>query len=110
MTDRIEQFNQISRQIIELVPDSKNVYLVGGAVRDLLLNHDIYDWDFTVETDARPLARQVANQLGGAYYLLDEERKTARVLVDWQNRKLVMDFATIRGQNIAEDLTERDCH
>src|SRR3989344_6676306 len=39
--------------IIEKFKDSKfEIFIVGGAVRDLLMNKDVYDWDFT--TNATP--------------------------------------------------------
>ena len=38
-------------------------YLVGGAVRDLLLNRPSHDLDFTLAGDPRPLARKVAAEL-----------------------------------------------
>ena len=41
------------------------VYLVGGAVRDLLLEHAIEDVDLVVEGDAVALARALAREHGG---------------------------------------------
>ncbi|MCF7869533.1 MAG: hypothetical protein K9L69_00105 [Candidatus Omnitrophica bacterium] len=40
-----------------------NIYLVGGAVRDLLLNRPVFDLDIAVEGDAILLVRQIAKQL-----------------------------------------------
>lgn len=80
MSERINVFNDFVNLVADLAPDREAVYLVGGAIRDLMLNRPIYDWDFVVKTDARPLARKIANRFNGAYYLLDEERKTARVI------------------------------
>ncbi|MBW3652626.1 MAG: hypothetical protein KY433_03350, partial [Actinobacteria bacterium] len=42
------------------------VYLVGGAVRDLMLGGTSPDLDLAVEGDARALARQLAERLGGS--------------------------------------------
>ena len=41
------------------------VYLVGGAVRDLLRGADAVDLDLAVEGDARSVARTLAERLGG---------------------------------------------
>jgi tRNA nucleotidyltransferase (CCA-adding enzyme) len=41
------------------------VYLVGGAVRDLLRGGDAVDLDIAVEGDARSAARALADRLGG---------------------------------------------
>jgi tRNA nucleotidyltransferase (CCA-adding enzyme) len=40
-------------------------YLVGGAVRDLLLGADTQDTDIAIEGDARSAARAIADRLGG---------------------------------------------
>ena len=45
------------------------MYLVGGPVRDVLLNAPVKDLDFVVEGDAPALARQLADELGGEVVL-----------------------------------------
>ena len=42
------------------------IWLVGGAARDLLLGRAVHDWDFAVDGDALALARAVADALDGA--------------------------------------------
>jgi len=85
------------------------VFLVGGAVRDALLNRTIHDFDFVIPDGAIGIARKVANKLGGAYYLLDENRETARVIFkDQENKSYVLDFAKIRGDDLESDLRARD--
>ncbi|TLN06090.1 RNA nucleotidyltransferase, partial [bacterium] len=39
----------------------QQVYLVGGAVRDLLRQRNVHDLDFAASGDVRRLARRVAN-------------------------------------------------
>ena len=41
------------------------VYIVGGVVRDLLLDHPVMDFDIVVEGDATQLGRQLTAQHGG---------------------------------------------
>ena len=41
------------------------VYVVGGAVRDLLLGRTPHELDFVVEGDALPVARRAAERAGG---------------------------------------------
>lgn len=43
------------------------LYLVGGAVRDLLATGELRDLDLVVEGDAIELARQLADQIGGSF-------------------------------------------
>ena len=80
------------------------IALVGGSVRDLLLGRAPHDLDFAVLGDAVGLARAVANGLGGAFYVMDAERGTARVIVDG----LILDFARCRGATLDDDLRGRD--
>jgi putative nucleotidyltransferase with HDIG domain len=81
---------------------------VGGAVRDLLLGRPVHDWDFAVERDALGLARSVADALDGAYYPLDEERDTGRVVLAGRGDALDLDFAALRGESLEIDLLARD--
>jgi putative nucleotidyltransferase with HDIG domain len=82
---------------------------VGGAVRDLLLGRPVHDWDFAVDGDAMVLARAVGDALGGAFFPLDEQRGTARVVLSAETGTLVvLDFALLRGSALDADLAERD--
>ena len=88
----------------------RQIWLAGGAVRDLLLNRPLHDWDFAVAgTPVMALTRHVANTLGGAYVILDAERDTARVVIqDPTHTTITLDFAALRGKSIKEDLLWRD--
>lgn len=84
------------------------VWPVGGCVRDLLLGRTVHDWDFAVDRDALGLARAVADALGGAFYPLDEERDTGRIILRWEGRRVELDFARLRGPDLEADLRDRD--
>jgi poly(A) polymerase len=84
------------------------VFLVGGAVRDHLMGLDSRDLDFAVKEGAIQLGRRVADASGGAFYILDAERGTARVLMNRNGVKINLDFANFRGENIEGDLKNRD--
>ena len=90
------------------------VYVVGGAVRDYLLGRDRYltDLDLALAGPVLPLARELADRCGWAFYPLDEERDVARLVRRLGNREngtvLVCDMARIRGGSIQEDLRGRD--
>jgi len=85
------------------------VYLVGGAVRDLLLKKPIHDLDFTLLKNTIPAAKKVADQWGGAFYVLDQERETARVILkDEKGQRMMVDFTRFQGSSIEEDLQSRD--
>ncbi len=63
------------------------VYLVGGAVRDLLAGQPSFDLDLAVEGDAREVAARLAERLGGE--AVDHDR---------------FGTATVRAQNLVADL------
>jgi tRNA nucleotidyltransferase/poly(A) polymerase len=85
------------------------VYLVGGAVRDQLLSRPVHDLDFVVAENAPWLARQTANHLQGAYYLMDAQRNIARVILNTgPDKNLVLDFSNQQGETLEDDLRKRD--
>jgi len=86
----------------------RSVYLVGGAVRDLLLGRAAYDLDFATEESGLQVGRRVAEALQAHFYALDAERDVGRVLVTRENRRWTLDFASLRGPSIEEDLRARD--
>lgn len=81
-------------------------YLVGGALRDLVLGRETSDLDIAVKGNALEIARKAAMALGGKYVTLDEANGTARVLLPgkpgWQ-----IDFTGFDG-TIEQDLGRRD--
>jgi poly(A) polymerase len=85
------------------------VYLVGGAVRDILRNRPVHDLDLVLTERVRPLARRVANRLGGDFYMLDEERDTARVIDHSPEAGTIfLDFCSLRAPDLESDLRDRD--
>lgn len=82
------------------------LYLVGGSVRDLLLNRPTADLDFTLASDAMPFAKAFAAHIGATFVRLDERPPTARVVLKTQ--RLSLDFAQFRAASLIEDLRRRD--
>ena len=94
------------------------VYVVGGAVRDLLLGRVPHELDFVVEGDAAAVARRAATRIGGRV-LVHERFGTATV----EGPGTVFDLAGARreryerpgalpevqlGASLGEDLARRD--
>ena len=80
--------------------------LVGGAVRDGLLNRlpDTPDLDLVVPGQALESTRRLARNLGGACVVLDEERDMARLVLNgW-----TIDLARQEGRTLEDDLLRRD--
>jgi poly(A) polymerase len=103
-----------------LAIQKKQGYLVGGFVRDWLLERKTNDIDIAVSVDAITIAREVAEEIGGKFVLLDDVNNIARVVViedeqprvTSQNQELRgaewhFDFSPFTG-DIESDLARRD--
>ena len=93
-------------------------FLVGGAVRDLMLGTRSPDVDIAVEADAHATARALAERLGGFVDKEHDRFTTAKVIAD----RLTVDIAQTRTETyptpgalpvvkpagLADDLSRRD--
>lgn len=85
------------------------VYLVGGAVRDLLNKQPLHDLDFSTIEPIKPLARALAAGLQAALFALDEARGTYRVVETRADAsRFIYDLALLRGVDLQADLQDRD--
>lgn len=91
-----------------LMKRSERVYLVGGAVRDVLLRRETHDLDISVQGSASNMARAFADEFGAAYFLMDAAFDVARVIFELEGKREVVDFARLRGETIEQDLATRD--
>lgn len=82
-----------------------DIYLVGGALRDLLLDRRIRDFDFAVARHHRKLIEAIIHWREGTLVVLDEERQIYRIVL---KENITLDFSPMRGENIQEDLSQRD--
>src|SRR5579871_6514176 len=57
-----------------------NVFLTGGAMRDMLAGFQIRDLDFVVEGPALKIAKTVADRTGAKTISIDEHRKLAELV------------------------------
>ncbi|PWH17255.1 MAG: hypothetical protein DDG60_02410, partial [Anaerolineae bacterium] len=96
-------------RVRQTLPPGLPVYLVGGLVRDFLLGRMSHDLDFAVPSGALPLARKLADALGGAYFPLDPSTDTARIVLKHPDgSRDILDFAGFRGDSLESDLRGRD--
>ena len=101
--------HSLIERIVEAAPDRTPLFLVGGAARDVLLSRPLHDLDFVVLGDALNYARRLADNLGAAYYPMDVEHETARVILTTPGQpRLVVDIAAGRGDSLEADLRLRD--
>lgn len=80
-------------------------YATGGFLRDAILGVVPGDVDISVDGDPLALGPALADELGGTYFPLDEERRHARVLVPESD--VHIDLLPLHGA-IEEDLRTRD--
>ncbi len=94
-----------------LAEQGVKAYLIGGFVRDMLLERDTADIDIAVAADALEAAPKIAGALGGKYVCLDEVNRVGRVVLDngdaSASGKRELDFSTLKG-DIKDDLAQRD--
>ena len=96
---------------LEWLPD--NAYLVGGAVRNALLQQQgtiargglgYIDLDFVLPGQAIGIASKIAKAYKAGFVVLDETRKIARVVFP----NATIDFAKQEGSTLKTDLGRRD--
>lgn len=100
---------KIIERLQPVIDGETQAFLVGGVVRDALLGRKTHDIDVTLQGDAESVSKRIANLLGGAFYPLDVERGTYRIIVTEGNgEREIIDIAALRGDNIIDDLRSRD--
>lgn len=107
MTETNPVFNLLIDELpfdVNCLPPS--ACLVGGAVRDALLNsqRDYLDLDFVLAKSAIETARKIAKQYQAGFVILDETRQIARVVF----KQGTVDFAQQEGATLEKDLQRRD--
>ncbi len=82
----------------------EEAYLVGGAVRDILLGRELKDMDIAIKGDTIGLSREFAYATDASFVLLDEEFSVARVV----KGEYWLDISKMRCDSLFIDLSERD--
>ena len=103
--------NLLSNPIFGLIgklPNAKEIFLVGGSVRDMFLGREVTDLDFACK-DGIATGRALANQNGFDFYILDRERDCCRVIQTLADgTKVHYDINGLRAPTIENDLRDRD--
>jgi tRNA nucleotidyltransferase (CCA-adding enzyme) len=88
--------------------DSENLagssFLVGGTVRDIILNKQVRDLDVAVSGDALDIGRSFASEINASFVLLDEGFGIARVAL----LNKYIDICPVLNGSITDDLGARD--
>ena len=89
----------------EMKQSDNHFWLVGGCLRNSLLDLPQVDIDIACSADPTVLARSWGNAISGHWFWLDANRKQSRVLLQ---SGLTLDFSPLRSSSIAADLCLRD--
>ena len=96
--------NWLSSKGIEI----PRLYLVGGTVRDLLLDSSPKDIDLVCR-NAGAFARKLAKYKNAAFVAMEKKSdEPCYRVIERGNSENYLDIAEMRGENILEDLKQRD--
>ncbi len=109
----VHQFDPETENIIAVLlknlPSENKIYMVGGMVRDILLNQSVQDIDLSFCGPVREFAKKVADDLHATFFMLNEKYQTARIIYrSKNNKKRWIDIVATRENNIYQDLRQRD--
>lgn len=109
--DGIEPVRELVRGALDDPQAASATWLVGGVVRDALLDRPLLDIDLATTGDPETIARTIARRLGGAPFPLGDrdglDQGCWRVAVDG-DELLQVDVCAVRGSSIEADLGLRD--
>jgi len=108
--ERLLRESKILRTVHRLSQKNRQkVYLVGGAVRDLFLEGPLgKDFDFVAGGEVSNLAEELATATGGHAFSLSDSFGAWRVALKSGKRKIDVDLSPMQGEDILEDLKQRD--
>jgi poly(A) polymerase len=81
-------------------------WIVGGTVRDALLDRPLADLDLAVQGDPEPAAKAIAERLDATPFRLSEQFGAWRVVA--RDHSFTCDVAPLQGRAIEDDLGQRD--
>jgi tRNA nucleotidyltransferase/poly(A) polymerase len=85
------------------------IYLVGGAVRDVLMGiAPEKDFDFVMGNNLIKSARLFSRIFEGSFFPLSSDPPNYRVVLLHTNQRIEVDFSGFRGDDLCHDLTNRD--
>lgn len=91
------------RAVREAIGDA---WIVGGTVRDALLDRPLRDLDLAVPGDPEAAARAIGRALGGPAFQLSEQFGAWRVVL--RDGGFTCDVSPLQGETIEADLARRD--
>jgi poly(A) polymerase/tRNA nucleotidyltransferase (CCA-adding enzyme) len=107
---RLDQISEAGRlalaALAELAGPSRPVWIVGGALRELLSGGAAADLDLAVAGGALVLGRRLADRLDASFVVLDEARGAGRIVP--RSAGAGVDLVDLRAATLEGDLRARD--
>ena len=99
--------DKILNKVIKNIPNDVDIYLVGGYLRDALINKESFDRDIIVNNlSSYDFTNLIGNIFKVRPILLDKENQIYRIVL--QNKKDFFDITKINGKSLSFDLQSRD--
>ena len=89
----------------DILPETKNTYIVGGTIRDLLLHRTPTDYDIAVTGDPENFAEKLAERTKGHVIKLGKPGQTTIRVASGDK---IFDITSLSGASIEDDLKKRD--
>lgn len=90
--------------VLDFVSRTREIYLVGGAVRDILMGRIPLDYDLVVADDPKAIAKSIAGP-GCSFFKLGKNRQA---VLRGHFKDHTIDLAQMEGGSIESDLRLRD--
>lgn len=106
-----ETFPKATKLLIRsLFKADKEVYLIGGFIRDTLIGIKSFDLDFIViDVNIEDFCKGLLSKHKGSYFYLDKETQTMRITLDDEESKLfTFDFTAVPKAALEADFQRRD--
>jgi poly(A) polymerase len=88
-----------------IFPQTKGAYIIGGSIRDLLLDRIPTDYDIAVTENPEKYAENMAKNISGHLFKMG---KPGQMIIRVVSKDNIFDIASLNGSFIEEDLKKRD--
>jgi poly(A) polymerase len=95
----------LPKPLLENLPDAPRAYLVGGAVRDLLMQRHPTDVDVAVKGEAAVFAEAIADRLHARVVRIGKPNQATHRVT---SRGMLIDITSLAGESLETDLRRRD--
>ncbi|MBC8200285.1 MAG: CCA tRNA nucleotidyltransferase [Desulfobacteraceae bacterium] len=91
-----------------IIPKTKNAYLVGGSIRDVLLGLSPIDYDIAVLGNPEQFAKNIASKTSGRIIIMGKPGAASGGIIRVVSDDKIFDISSINDASIEDDLNQRD--